>query len=357
MMNSSLELLVLERAGATVGNLESILTRMSHQLSKSKVDEAARRLARFPSDVESHDDDLVNGWRELHAEPLQKVRETVARRLDRANIQAPVVGRLKRKPQIVKKLSLTSTRLTQMQDVGGCRAVVQIPEMVDEAWLKMRTRTAPWYSVKSVSDYRESGRTESGYRALHVVLDWDGRFIEVQLRTQRQHAWAEGVERVATLLNCELKRGDGPEVAVQFFERASRSFWMLDSGKSVTVKSKKECRRLKRDLDELLKGSRTSKSTSQIAPKPAVARGTNLWLVIYNWREARFEQWMDLKRDVAEASAVYADYERRYTAADGFEVVLIGADSPESFEITHSHYFTSSRDDFDTNGRFSEILA
>jgi len=330
---------------------------MTLLVSKTKVDAAARRLAAAPAEANSEDEALVDVWRELHAQPLQQVRESIARRLDRAGVRAPVVGRLKRKPQIVRKLGVSSTRLTQMQDIGGCRAVMKSPMMVDSALDRIRSRAAPHYEVDRVSDYRDEGRTGTGYRGLHLVLVKNERSIEVQLRTNRQHAWAEGVERIGTLLDCDLKWGKGPAEAVDFFELASHLFWSLENGKNPAPQDRTALRRRNVALDLLVEDSNShGSSTSKISPKSTRTTGTNLWLVIYNWEKAEFEKWMDLGTRVSEANAIYSRYEREYSTDEGYEVVLIGADSPESFEITHSHYFAKSRADIDPHGFFEEIL-
>jgi hypothetical protein len=70
------------------------------------------------------------------------------------------------------------------------------------------------------------------------------------------------------------------------------------------------------------------------------------FLLVYNWRESRLDHWRDLDREVRdkklspqEARGLYGEYEKRYQQRDGYEVVLIGADSIETVRKTHSHYF------------------
>jgi Region found in RelA / SpoT proteins len=48
-----------------------------------------------------------------------------------------------------------------------------------------------------------------GYRAVHVVVNVEGRPIEVQVRTSLQHLWAELSEKVSDIINPAIKYGSG----------------------------------------------------------------------------------------------------------------------------------------------------
>lgn len=304
--------------------------------------------------MDSADHELCETWREIHTEPLQWVRDTVERRLRSADVAGPVVGRLKRMPQIIRKLSSGSTRLTQMQDVGGCRAVLLSPEEVTIASRAIGTRASPWYEVVSMSDYRELGRSDTGYRALHLVSQREGFNIEIQLRTRRQHAWAEAVERVATLLRCNLKWGDGPPEVVDFFHSASDGLWLLDTGQDLSRYKRKDLAKKFVHLKEMIADASQETSRSHVLPKD-LHNGTNLWLLLYDWTNSKFLHWMDLKKDVNTANEIYARWEEKYPAKDGYEVVLIGASSSEDFGTTHSHYFMSGEHGIDPSRYLEEI--
>lgn len=76
-----------------------------------------------------------------------------------------------------------------------------------------------------------TGPKDTGYRAIHVVAERNGRLIEVQLRTERQHQWAAEVERTGGRLNLpRLKDGEGPVDLVRYFERAAYMLALQDSG-------------------------------------------------------------------------------------------------------------------------------
>src|SRR6266704_1936073 len=67
-------------------------------------------------------------------------------------------------------------RLTQIQDIAGCRIVT--PDIIDR-------RDTPSH----------------GYRAVHVIVRHSGKLVEIQVRTALQHLWAELSEKLADLID------------------------------------------------------------------------------------------------------------------------------------------------------------
>lgn len=199
-------------------------------LSKNAVNKAGESLVA----AHNRDDELpldaceqVATWREFHADPLDWLTLSV-----RGRTEAPVSSRLKRLPQIVAKLARAGNMaLARMQDIGGCRVVVTAQADVDAAMRAVERRAAPHYEVVRIYDYRRDGKQLTGYRAAHVILRRDGFDVELQIRTRRQHGWAEAVERAANRTEYKLKDGDGPAELVEFFRVASDCLADLDDGR------------------------------------------------------------------------------------------------------------------------------
>ena len=221
-------------------------------ISKSIVNKAGRALAdRWTGTLDlSTTEDLEAGrvvdlWRQAHSEPLAWVTKEVASRVALATGEAVIAQRLKRMPQIIKKLTrLEKMALARMQDLGGCRAVLRSVDDVERVTERIRKPRKPSWPLRYLHDYRAGGKPDTGYRALHLVVVRDGCLIEIQLRTMRQHAWAEAVERTTALSDHNVKDGEAPDEILDYFRLTSDAFWLLDCGKRVSARHRSRCRNL-----------------------------------------------------------------------------------------------------------------
>jgi len=104
---------------------------------------------------------------------------------------------------------------SQMQDIGGCGAVVssvQAVRLLHERYKRSEIK----HKLLSTDDYIAAPKT-SGYRSLHLVYSYfsdrkkthNGLRIEVQIRSSLQHAWATAVETVGTFIRQALKSSLG----------------------------------------------------------------------------------------------------------------------------------------------------
>jgi ppGpp synthetase/RelA/SpoT-type nucleotidyltranferase len=102
--------------------------------SKNQIDKAGRKLSHPKFSHESEDTEnaieIINSFRAAHNFPLLIFRIDLATRARKIDATATVAQRLKRLPAIEAKLRRLSTRLTQMEDIAGCRAVVRSCRMV-----------------------------------------------------------------------------------------------------------------------------------------------------------------------------------------------------------------------------------
>jgi putative GTP pyrophosphokinase len=164
--------------------------------------------------------DVLFAYRAQFPDPLKKVTVGLRQFVDRESPGARVtVGqRLKRAPQIVDKLWRHSgMKLSRMQDIGGCRAILRDEDEVRRVALRIERN----WGVKHRKHYTFDDPAPSGYRALHIIVERDGRLIEIQLRTLRQHDWAEAIERTDKRLGINLKSGDGPAELLEYFRLAA----------------------------------------------------------------------------------------------------------------------------------------
>lgn len=112
---------------------------------------------------------LINAWRASHAGPLNTFRVNLNRRVGRRGF---VAQRLKRLPTIVSKLKrLPRIRLSQMQDIGGCRAVLRTSDQAYDLALDFGSSRIRHKLIRYKDYIREPQR--SGYRGLHLVYAYD----------------------------------------------------------------------------------------------------------------------------------------------------------------------------------------
>jgi predicted SpoU family rRNA methylase len=240
--------------------------------------------------------------------------------------------------------------LARMQDLGGYRVVVDRNEDVDEVVRHVTQRAGDYYEVKRVTDYRDEGRETTGYRAIHVILQRDGCLIELQVRSKRQHGWAEAVERAANRTGFGLKDGEGPPEIVLYFKKASDALSELDQARQPSAAVIAEVGQLEQHLAEYL---REPPALEQFAITPkSYATKENNWLLVYDWREGKRVHWMDCGSDAARAAEMFSEKEQQYP---DYEVVLIGSDSEKTIEWTHAHYFGRSPDDLDPHGVLQQL--
>jgi hypothetical protein len=71
----------------------------------------------------------------------------------------------------------------------------------------------------------------------------------------------------------------------------------------------------------------------------------NHFLIVYDLHEQRLVDFTPFENDVVRATEAYAEMEREFRDRpdrENFEIVLVGADSRETLERTHSRYFTKA---------------
>jgi hypothetical protein len=99
--------------------------------------------------------------------------------------------------------------LGSMQDLGGMRLVVnggrdEQDRVAEEVWALFADEVrAPRLIDRRVEPTH-------GYRAVHVIVYPDGYPLEVQVRTQWQHLWAEWFERLADQYGRGIRYGEPP---------------------------------------------------------------------------------------------------------------------------------------------------
>lgn len=191
------------------------------RFSKKAIDKAARDI-RHNCSIDARNDAIekIQNFREIHLYPLMLIKNHLARTAKKVDEKIIIARRLKRLPTIIDKLerpsldgeSQNAIKLTRMQDIGGCRAIVKNIEQLEILKSKLEASRSV-HKIISTSDYLTP--KASGYSGVHLVYscfnnveednNWKKTKIEVQLRTNLQHAWATSLEIIDTLKQINLK--------------------------------------------------------------------------------------------------------------------------------------------------------
>jgi (p)ppGpp synthase/HD superfamily hydrolase len=122
----------------------------------------------FASDQYLRSVDAISNWRSSHSFPLNTFTVGLKRRAKDADPDALVAQRIKRLSSIAAKLDRFPTmQLSQMQDIGGCRAIVATISDVHKLIAKHKSSDIRHKLVKE-TDYIGSPKA-SGYRIIHLV--------------------------------------------------------------------------------------------------------------------------------------------------------------------------------------------
>jgi ppGpp synthetase/RelA/SpoT-type nucleotidyltranferase len=120
------------------------------------------------------------------------------------------------------KLIRERTRLSKMQDIAGCRVVVDGLKEQDRVVEDLKTR---WPNAR-VDDRRL--KPSHGYRAVHVIAEVDGYPVEIQVRTRLQHSWATATEKLGDVVHPDIKYGGGPDEIRKTLASISEDFANLE---------------------------------------------------------------------------------------------------------------------------------
>jgi len=167
-------------------------------MTSAQIDRLGQRLK--TDELTEADLRALDDYRQSFASAYAVVLEVIRERL---GLQP--TGRIaKSTASVVDKLRRESIRLSQMQDIAGCRLVVPDIESQNRIGELLRTN----FEHVTVVDRR--GRPSHGYRAVHLIVRCNGKLVEIQVRTEAQHLWAEISEKLADRFDPALKYGAGP---------------------------------------------------------------------------------------------------------------------------------------------------
>ncbi len=172
---------------------------MAKELTKSQIDRLGDRLKK--GNITEADLRLLDSYRRSFTPAYEIVVGTIRRDLALEPTGRPA----KSTTSISEKLRRESIRLTQIQDIAGCRLTVADIAEQDSVVQSL----ANLFEKTTIVDRRE--RPSHGYRAVHVIVHSLDKMIEIQVRTSLQHLWAELSEKFSDIVDPAIKYGAGNE--------------------------------------------------------------------------------------------------------------------------------------------------
>jgi hypothetical protein len=298
--------------------------------------------------------EVVNNWRSSHSFPLNTFQATLRKKGRRVDADCLVAQRIKRLWSINHKLErFPRMRLSQVQDIGGCRAVVTDIEHVRELVDAYRNSDLK-HKLARVDDYLENPQP-SGYRGVHLIYKYfsdknstyNGLSIEMQIRSQFQHAWATAVETVGTFVRQPLKSSLGAEDWLRFFALMGTVIAFQEGTtpvRNTPVDQNELIEELGHYVDDLDVIGRLEAYGNIIQMMEGGAQADAQYFLLELMSAAREVRITPYQRSqLPEAQRKYLEAERRIAEDPFSEVVLVSVDSVAALQKAFPNYFLDTR--------------
>jgi hypothetical protein len=329
--------------------------------SKNVVNRAGRKITDQPpamTDEESDEWiadyflalDVVNNWRSSHNFPLNTFHVGLRRRAQTIDPNSITAQRIKRMASIESKLERFPTMtLSQMQDIGGCRAIVSHASQVYRLCDSYSASDIK-HSLHQKDDYIAAPKG-SGYRGVHLVYryfsdkksDYNTLKIEMQLRSQLQHAWATAVEMVGAIVQQALKSSLGEQEWLRFFAIMGSTIAIREDSPLVPgtpqdysslVKELRE-HALSLDVSNRLRAFGTALQVYESA-----ASKDNHYYLIEVDSVQKLVNVTGFKQSESElATAKYLETEKKLKNRPNSDAVLVSVDSMDALRRAYPNYF------------------
>ncbi|WP_081678983.1 RelA/SpoT domain-containing protein [Methylobacter luteus] len=316
--------------------------------------------------------DILSYWRFSHEVPLGEALEILREITLKIDKTAIFAKRLKRYVSIVLKLKrFKQMKLKNMQDIGGCRAIVSTPKKLYKVARELKRRPEFKNSQGKIryKDYIVNPK-EDGYRGYHIVGQFkdehgDKKDIEVQLRTNIQHDWATALEIVDLFTGQALKSNRGDENWKRFFSSVSAQFAVMESIHLFNALEDKEKYKLYvKQLNANPEAIESFDATREYSEKLGVVevfeafthslkivdghleKNSEAGYVLVEVDTTKQEVKTIFFKDSANKNAekMYIDAEKRATEKNGIVVALVSTTAVGGIKEAYPNYFADSTD-------------
>jgi hypothetical protein len=298
---------------------------------------------------------VIDNWRASHAKPLLTFRMGLTQRAKRVEKGVIIAQRMKRFSSVMNKLMRErDMKLSQMQDMGGCRGIMSNVDAVQRLFeLYLGSHTPNMFDSEGslkCYDYIKKPKND-GYRGIHIVgryrsryainEAWNGQRIEIQLRSRLQHAFATAVETVTTFTRHPLKFGGGPDDWRRFFSLMGSALAQREGTAQVPETP-----------SDPLELSRELKDRANALNVRAKLSGWTSALETMPRRHMAGFKWLMLVLDTDKITINVTGFDDRAKASDalaklemkkGVDAVLVWVQSAKDLRAAYPNYYADTR--------------
>ena len=309
--------------------------------------------------------EILDNWRANHSYPMHVFKIRLKDKALLVDSKALTVQRLKRVPAIIKKLQRRyngrppTMKLSQMQDIGGCRAVLSnvhlARQLCEQHYLKGDLK----HKRMGVKDYITTPKND-GYRSIHLIYkyvsdkgkaEYNDLLVEIQIRSKLPKHWTTAIETVDFFTRQAIKSNEGEKEWMEFFRLVSSAFAKMENCPTVpnTPNNEKELyleikkKEAELSVIKVMRGMTEAIKVFEQKVKQAPKK-LQYFLLELDIAGEKLNITPYTKDNEQKAIMDYAESEKKNRGKKEYDVVLVGADTSTDLKKAYPNYFVDSQE-------------
>lgn len=317
--------------------------------SKSRVNHAGRAVRE--NNAKTQDHSVIEEWRAAHRSVLNTFQAILRKRTNSHNSKITVAQRHKRRSTIFDKLMrFPEMQLARMDDVAGCRLIFEDIESLNKFRTDFHNARFQHKMKNEANKYNYIEKPKNtGYRGIHDVYSYDvtsekgrglkGLLVEIQYRTEVQHAWATAIEVIGLITENQPKFEKGDSRYKQAMALASEILARAHEDKKGPFPNKTNTEVVQefREFDKELNLLNMLSALNTATASAKVSKNRNSILIFNEPNKLVVRTY----RSATEALAELFELEKEQPGSD---IVLVKADSSDDVRFAFRNYFSDAQD-------------
>jgi len=337
--------------------------------SKGKINSAGEILVNNTSLQDEKDKaiEILDNWRAVHSYPIHVFKKRLkekSKSIDKISLTAQ---RLKRIPAIINKLKRSyngrnpTMQLSQIQDIGGCRAVLSNVFLAQKLYKEYYIKGDLKHKKVGEKDYITEPKKD-GYRSIHLIYrfnsdkekkEYNGLLVEVQIRSKLQHLWATAIETVDFFTRQAIKSNEGHPDWADFFRLVSSAFAKIENCPTVsnTPDNEEELYSMIKQKEKELQVIKKMKNWAEAVKVFGELNRHNkkfqnakFFLLELDIVQEKLNITAYSKKQEQKAISNYSESEKKNEGKKEYDVVLVGADTIYDLKKAYPNYFVDTGD-------------